>query len=282
MLAAVTSIFSAERSRTWPLAILCALVLAGCPPRVPGVKFGPEGEITDPKVLLGALAKNDARFVTLKGQVKLKASTDTQGGTVDQYLAVVRPAGLHIETFNFFGKPVSTLCSDGQTFSLYDGEHNVFYRGPAVSEVMGRFLPLSLSPDEAVALLLGQVPRIPAQSSTLKLDATKGVYVLELKAGPATQTLEVATDDLRILRSRVTGVEAYNLTLEDYHAEKNGPFPHKLTLEATSGHLTMTYRYVDVQVNGTTDLTLFHQDPPATATITELDANGHPQQQHTP
>jgi hypothetical protein len=247
------------------------VLLCGCPHRI---EFGPEGEITDAKQMVALLAKQDARFVTLQGEVKLKVQSPQGSGTVSQFLAVTRPAALHIETFNFFGKPVSVLVSDGDRFSLYDADKNVFYGGPATTESMARFLPIALAPEEAVALILGQVPRIPAQSATLVLDAERGRYRLTLKAGEIQQVLEIDPKTLDILRSTVTGAEAYNLQLEDYRNEPGGRFPHQITLDAPASNVELTYKYGDVKVNGAPDLTLFHQDPPPSAQRVELDAAG--------
>jgi hypothetical protein len=254
---------------------LALLLLAGCPPR--GVKFGPEGYITDPQKLLALLDAHDRRFVTLRGDVKLKITSPEQSGSVSQYLAVMRPTLLHVETFNFFGKPVSSLVSDSNAFSLYDAEHGTFYRGPATTQVVARFLPLALPPEAAVAMLLGQVPRISPEKTSLQLDEKRGVYLLVLERGQVKQTLEIGTEDQRVQRSHVEGEGGFDLALSDYKDEKAGPFPHKLTLTAPAQGVELTYKYSDVEVNGPPDLSLFHQEPPPSVKVIELDEQGREQ-----
>jgi outer membrane lipoprotein-sorting protein len=255
-------------------ALLLALLLAGCP-RGP-IQFGAQGEITDARQMLAILAKQDARFVTLQGDAKFKVESPQANGTVSQYLAVTRPAALHIETFNFFGKPVSVLVSDGERFSLYDADKNIFYEGPATVEAMSRFLPIALAPVEVVALMLGQVPRIPASDGKLVLDPDKRRYQLTLQAQGATQVLDIDPTTLDVLGSTVRGVSAYDLALGDYQNEPGGRFPHQITLTASSGNVVLTYRYTDVKVNGEPDLSLFHEDPPKGARQVRLDEKGNP------
>ena len=197
-------------------------------------------------------------------------------GTVGQFLAVTRPAGLHIETFNFFGKPLSVLTSDGESFSLYDADKNVFYSGPATTEAMSRFLPVALAPEEAVALLLGQVPRLPAREGKLVLNAENRRYELTLQVGEVKQVLFIEPRELDVTRSVITGVSSYDLTLEDYRPEPGGRFPHTLTLEAKGAKVTLTYRYTEVKVNAAPNLSLFKQEPPPSAERIVLDAQGRP------
>lgn len=259
----------------WLFAAL--LALTGCPHRV---EFGPQGEITDAKQMLALLAKQDTRFVTMQGDAKFKVESPQVSGTVSQYLAVTRPAGLHIETFNFFGKPLSVLVSDGDHFQFYDAEKNVFYEGDATPEVMSRFIPLQLAPEEAVALMLGQVPRVPAQDGKLVVNAEKHRYELTLEAqstgGLIRQVLFIDTKTLDVQRSAITGANAYNLALDDYKDEPGGRFPHEITLEAKASNITLTYKYADVKVNAAPDLSLFHMDAPPSAKRVQLDAKGNP------
>jgi hypothetical protein len=126
------------------------------------------------------------------------------------------------------------------------------------------------------------VPRLPEAEATLTLDEKKGEYVLVLKKGSVTQTLRVDTYDLHVNKSNVTGVDAYNLRFDDYVTEGGMPFPHKLELWAPSAGLELVYTYKDVEVNGSPDLSLFIQEPPPTASITDLDAAGHPVMQRQP
>lgn len=254
------------------LAPLLALALVGCPHRP--IEFGPQGEITNARQMLQLLAKQDARFVTLQGDAKFKVESPQANGTVKQFIAVTRPAALHIETYNFFGKPVSVLISDGERFSLYDADKNVFYEGPATVEAMSRFLPIALAPVEVVALMLGQVPRIPAADGRLILDTDHRRYVLTLQYQQATQVLEIDPKTLDVLRSTVRGVNAYDLELGDFQDEPGGRFPHEITLSANQANVVLTYRYTDVKVNGEPDLSMFHAEPPKSAKVVQLDARG--------
>lgn len=256
------------------LALAALLVLAGCPHR--GPEFGPTGELTDAKQLLAVLAKQDARFVTLSGDAKLKVDSPQASGTVNQFLAVTRPAGLHIETFNFFGKPLSVLVSDGDRFEFYDADKNVFYEGPATPEVISRFIPLQLAPEEAVALMLGQVVRIPAQDGKLLYNAERHRYELTLELQGVRQLLYVDARTLDVTRSAITGANSYDLHLDDYKDAPGGRFPHDITLDVPAAKVTLEYKYADdVKINASPDLSLFRMDAPPSARRVQLDDKGN-------
>lgn len=255
------------------LTLAAALVLAGCPR--PVVTFGPEGEITDAARMRSLLERQDARFASLEGDVKFTVDSPRGSGTVDQYVAVLRPASLHIETTNFFGKPISVLASDGQQFGLWDADTNTVYLGPATPEVMSRFLPVALPPQEVVALLLGQVPRLPAKEATLKLDGDPARYRLRLEVPPAKQELRIEPRWLDVLGSHVSGVDSYDLAFDDFREVPGGRFPFQSELDAPSAHIHLRYRYgSEVKVNGTVDPRLFQLRAPPSAKVVRLDAQG--------
>ena len=74
-------------------------------------------------------------------------------------------------------RPVASLVSNGARFGVYQAQGNTYYQGPASPENVSRFLPVVLPSEELVAVMLGQVPFIPAERKTLELDRDKGVYV---------------------------------------------------------------------------------------------------------
>ncbi|HEX8700074.1 MAG TPA: DUF4292 domain-containing protein [Myxococcaceae bacterium] len=254
-------------------AIFLALVLSGCPKRI---EFGPEGPIEDPEKLFELTSQAQANVLTLQGDAKLRVDSPQGSGTLSMFVAISRPGLLHLETFDFFNRPVAALVSDGQRFGLYQTEGHVFYQGPSSPENVSRFLPVVLPSEELVAVMLGQVPLIPAERKTLELDRDQGVYVLKLYRGGVTQTLHVDTKLHRVLRSEVRGVPGYDLAFDDLKEQGQNAvvFPKEVKLIAEAAETELRLRYSDVTLNGPPDLTLFELTPPEGARVIDVDARG--------
>jgi outer membrane lipoprotein-sorting protein len=252
-------------------AIFLVVLCSGCPKRI---EFGPEGPIDDPEKLFQLTRQAQANVVTLQGDAKLRVNSPQGSGTLSMFVAISRPGLMHLETFDFFNRPVAALVSDGQRFGLYQTEGNVFYQGPASPENVSRFLPVVLPSEELVAVMLGQVPFIPAERKTLDLDRSEGVYVLKLFRGGVTQTLQVHPKFYRVVRSEVRGVPGYDLVFDDFKEKGTGVFPGEVKLLAESAETELRLRYSDVTLNAPPDLTLFELAPPEGARVVEVDARG--------
>jgi outer membrane lipoprotein-sorting protein len=252
-------------------AIFLAVVCSGCPHRI---EFGPEGPIDDPDKLFQLVTQAQENLVTLQGDAKLHVSSPQGSGTLSMFVAISRPGLMHMETFDFFNRPVAALVSDGQRFGLYQTEGHTYYKGPASPENVSRFLPVVLPSEELVAVMLGQVPFIPAEKKTLELDQKEGVYVLKLYRGSVTQTLQVHPRFYRVVRSEVRGVPGYDLAFENFQGEGSQVFPKEVKLTAETAQTELRLRYSDVSLNARPDLTLFELAPPEGARVVEVNAQG--------
>ncbi|WP_342374667.1 DUF4292 domain-containing protein [Myxococcus stipitatus] len=252
-------------------AIFLVVLCSACPKRI---EFGPEGQLTDADVVYQHVRRNQDNVVTLEGDAKLRVESPQQSGTIGMFLAVTRPALLHLETFDFFNRPLASLVGDGTRFGLYQSEGNTFYQGPASPQNVSRFLPVVLPGEELVAIMLGQVPLIPAERKTLELDTKEGVYVLTLYRGAATQVLRVHPKYLRVVKSEVRGVPGYDLGFDDFLERGGLIFPGKVELVAKQAATRLELRYQQIKLNGRPDLTLYELTPPEGAKVVEVDEVG--------
>lgn len=252
-------------------AIFLVLVCSGCPKRL---EFGPEGPIEDADLLFQRVTEAQANVLSLQGDAKLRVESPQGSGTLSMYVALSRPGLIHFETFDFFNRPVASLTANPERFGLYQTEGNTWYEGPASPQNISRFLPVVLPSGELVAVMLGQVPFIPPERKTLSLDRDEGVYVLTLYRGQATQVLHVHTKYLRVVRSEVRGVPAYDLAFDDFEQKEALVFPRKVKLLVDRAHTSLEVRYTDVTLNGALDLTLFELAPPEGAKVVPVDESG--------
>jgi len=246
---------------------------SGCPRRI---DFGPEGRIDDVQSLLKRVAAAETQVFSVKGEAKLKVHAPQANGAVTLFVAVTRPALIHIETLDFFGRPQMVLASDGARFQLSDSSSGRFYAGPASARNMGRIIPIALPPAEMAALMLGQAPRIPSQQAELQLDEQAAQYRVTLRAGPAIQTLWIEPRIDRVEKSEVRGVDAYDVAFQDVQNTGALTFPRSLTLEAPAASTTLELRYTDYELNQSPDLGLYQLEPAPGMAVVSVDENGVP------
>jgi hypothetical protein len=245
----------------------------GCPKRI---VFGPEGEISDARILLSLTDQVEARAAAVKGEGKLKLSSPKGGGSLGMFVAAARPALLHLETLDFFGRPQAVLVCNGTRFALLNTQEGKFYEGPASPQNVSRFLPIVLPPEELVELLLGQVPRLPDAAPGLELDRGKGAYRVTLHAGSATQHLLIDPRFHRVLQSDVAGVDSYDATTSDFDEASPSAFPHHIALKVPSAATALELQYKDVEVNEPVDPSLFTLERPPNVPRVEVDERGFP------
>ena len=252
-------------------AIFLVLLCSACPKRL---EFGPEGRIEDAPTLYQHVRERQAQVVNLEGDAKLRVESPQGSGTLGTFLAITRPGLIHLETYDFFNRPVASLVSDGARFGVYQAQGNTYFQGPSSPENVSRFLPIVLPSEELVAVMLGQVPLLPPETMTLALDEKERVYVLTLVRGAAKQTLRVDPRHLRVVKSEVRGVPGYDLAFEDFKQRGELLFPGKVILTASQADTRLELRYTEITLNGRPDLTLYELTPPEGAKVVEVDAQG--------
>ena len=142
----------------WLLGLFLLACVSGCKKRI---DFGPRGEVTDARALLVLVRQAADRVGSVQGDAKLTVHSPQGNGTLGLYVAAQRPDAIHLESLDFFGKPLAVLVSKGGRFGLYQAQENRYYVGPASPENVSRLLPIVLPPKELVSLLLGQAPLLP-------------------------------------------------------------------------------------------------------------------------
>lgn len=257
-------------------AALLALTLAACPHPL---RFGPEGEIRDPRLVLERLDARSQRLRSVKGEARVRVKSPQQSGAVSELIAAQRPASLHLETLNFFGKPVAALSTNGETFALFVEQTATFYTGPATAANVSRLAVVELEPRDVVALLLGDIPRLAAPDPKMVIDTEARAYRLTLAQAGATQELWVATADLAPLRSQLRGDISYDVALSDFEDAEGTALPRSLELTSIGADgrpigVELKVHFTEREVNPELPASLFAlEQPPGTARV-DLDAQG--------
>ena len=260
-----------------PSFVLLVLALSACPPRVP-LNFGEQGEPRTAQELLKRVELAESQLTSIVGDAKLSVDVPQGKGAVGMYVGVALPASLHLEQIDFFNRPQAVLITDGTTFGLYDAQAGKFMRGPATAENLSTFLPIVLPPGELTQLLLGRVPRLPADAARMSVDAKRNVLVLELFAANVVQRLEISPPSYRVVKSTVEGMNTYDAEFSELTTVSNVVMPKRLVLKAAAAKLSLELTYKDVTINQTPDPSLFDLSPPDNVPVSEVDATGLPRQ----
>jgi hypothetical protein len=110
---------------------------------------------------------------------------------------------VRIDAFSPFGVNLSTLTSDGKTFSLFDLQSKTLWRGPAKACNLAKFTRVALPPFVLVQLLRGEPPVLVHQPREAQLRWRSswvggGHYELEIQGNHAsseTVELQVPEED---------------------------------------------------------------------------------------
>jgi len=188
----------------------------------------------------------------LKGLAWLKVSSPGKNFQAQQVLFVERPAFLRLESLGPLGTPQLYLVTDGRELSLYDPAENRYYRGPATAHHLSSALPIPLGPEEAAAFLLGGLPLIDPESSSVRADREKGLWVLDL-ASPARaerQSLWVHPQSFQILfaETRRAG-SSRRLTFSEFEPVQGISFPKKIQLTSLESKGQISVEYQEVELN---------------------------------
>lgn len=216
-------------------ALLAIAAICGC---TRALRFGPEGEITDPAVLIERLDAQASTRRTLQSEAKVRIRSPDQSGSVEALVAARLPASIRLGLLNFFGKPVADMLALPDRFQLHEVERQIVYVGEPTAENLARVLIVPISPSDAVHFLLGLAPRIAADRQSLGLDRERGAYRLDLSSEESgtRQAIFVDTRTLRPVRVELRGRDrGYDLDFGDFQRIEGVDLPFRLHLTALDG-----------------------------------------------
>lgn len=255
--------------RLAPLA-LAAVLAAGCIPRKP-----PPDLSTDPTALLAQVRAAQGRVVRVQGEARIRLRAPNKA-TFRQFAAAERPDRIHLEALDFFGNPAAVLVASGGRFALFDARAKVLYTGAATPENLSRLVPVPVSAEELVEILLGSAPlpktrpvdvapdgrhlRLRFEDEGARLDAWIGGYALVEKA-----TRSVAGG---------LGPGSWRVEFSDRRVRGGAWFPDFFSLRSDAANVRLELKWEQVEVNGDVDSALFELRPPKGARIVDVDAPG--------
>jgi hypothetical protein len=253
------------------LAGVALLPAVGCHPRQP-----PPDLSLDPAQLLIQVQAAQSPLDRVRGDARLRIRSSKGSGTVRQFTAAQRPDRIHLEELDFFGNPVAVLVAAGGRFSFYDARQKVLYRGAATPANLARLVPLPLSAEDLVSILLGTAPLLDGRPVSAVPD--DGRLRLRLEATGAAQELWVGAHAAveKAARTDAGGAGPRSWEVEFFRREERDGalFPGSFTLRSRPGQVDVELTWTEVEVNGALDPRLFEPPAPKGARVVEVGEGG--------
>jgi outer membrane lipoprotein-sorting protein len=222
--------------------------------------------------LLREVDELEAHVQTVTGSARVQAKSPSGGGETSAFIAARPPGEVHLELLDFFGSPARVLVSDGHNFGLYQKDKGTYLRGPATAAALAQLLPVDISAQDLVAILLGRTPRLHVPPGPVETDTEAQAYRVTLQDGARKQTLWVHPTSKRVLRSVLEGPGGYTLLFEQPMPDAGVPFARKVTFSDATSTVVLRWSTEEVELNTPLNGALFQLTPPAGARTVEMDA----------
>lgn len=173
-----------------------AWLLAACS----GGRGLPDRPTPEASALWDRLARTSSTTHTLQAESRVSYFGPEGRVRLRAVLVAQRPDRFRIETLSPFEEPIDVMVCDGERLSWLS--QGILREGRATAERIGRLLPLPLSPEELVDVLLGGLPS-DAQPVAVTPVNDPTAFRLDLRRDARWLRLWVDPDADRVLRLEV-------------------------------------------------------------------------------
>lgn len=262
-----------------PLLWLALVALAtGCVSTIPAKPLAEDDP--RPDALLAAWRANTARRESLRAVARL--AVDAPGAGQDgrdlalrskQRLWLARPAQLRVEVLGFLDTTLAVLVTDGDRYSLFESQEQRFEEGPVYPELLWDAAHLSLTPAEAVEVILGATePDAGLTRGAAYLVGERVRIELTDPGGRVRRVVEFgAGGELRRLaQSDESGEVAWEALFDDYEEIDGAPFARDVALRSSSGRTHAALLLRAVELNPDVPADIFRLRPPGSRLDPEI------------
>ncbi len=238
-----------KRAAVGTALLLCATACATHAPVQPLPPDDPQ-----PRLLLEDWIERAGERRALRGRARL--AVDREDGAihlrVKQLVLLERPSSLRVEVLGFLNQSHAVLVTDGDHFEVYRARDHSYESGQVDDRLLWNEAGISLSPEEAVAVLLGVPTFEPNLSPSRAVRDGEGRIRIDL------------TDDEGVLRQRVTfdpagplhgfelldtsGEMLWKAQFREYRDVGGISFAHAISLDVAAGmtHAEISFRAVEL------------------------------------
>ena len=210
----------------------------------------------------------------LKGVAKVRVKTADEKFSVKELIVAQRPDLLRLETLSPLGHPQFFAVANGEELYLFSPSENTFYYGDTSPQNMS-FLPLNLSLENVVPLVLGGIPLIDYDTEHVGCQVINDFYSVQLwgEDENTRQVLTVGLENLTVMASEIyhNREELYfSAQFEDYEVIGEVLFPKKITVFMPRDNTTVTIKYKQLEFLAEIDPAEFRLTAPQGAEVVHL------------
>jgi hypothetical protein len=234
------------------LLVACVALAAGC--RGPATRFPLPSDDPRPGELLRAWQAQTAERHALRGRASLAVDGDALRLRTRQILVVEKPSRMRVEVQGPLAQTVAVLVTDGPQYQLFQAGAGTVETGEVQPGLLWRVAGIALTPEQAIALVLG-APPLDQPLVPLRASATaQGEIEVELagEAGRASYRLVFDTQArLRLFqRFKPWGSEVdWTASYDGYQPVAGVEFAHTIALTASAPRASAEIELSDVELN---------------------------------
>lgn len=195
------------------------------------------------------------------------------------------PSLMRIETIPPIGPPDFFLSMTHDTFKVFMPAKQKFYQGRSSREKLAHFLPIRLSPEDMVRILMGIPPGTNGENLTFREGAAGGRCTDEKCSVDvfSSDNKKIMTLQFNGGANRPGGMDIFDLSGESLYTVSydeyfkvgdNIDIPQRITIISRETNSTITIRYSDMELSRQIDETFFDLPLPPGMKAIILDTEG--------
>ena len=229
-----------------------------------------------PRQLLDDWVERSRQRQRLRGLARL--TVDRKDGSLQlrgkQLVVLERPSRLRLEILGFLNQSLAVIATDGEGFEVYRAEDQSYRAGEVDERLLWNEAGIDLSPEEAVAVLLGVPISEPLPAAANAVRDGDGRIRIDLADAQGTVLQRVTFDSAGRLRAFEvlddSGAVLWAAQFAEYRDIGGSPFAHSIGLDVRSGMTRAEISFRKVELNPDLPPGLFRLfpagggDPPGT------------------
>jgi hypothetical protein len=250
-------------------ALVTALLLCAtaCATRTPVLTLAPDDP--QPRLLLANWIESVGERRALRGQARL--AVDREDGTIHlrgkQLLLLKKPSSLRVEILGFLNQSQAVLVTDGDRFEVYRAHDHSYESGQVDDSLLWNEAGISLSPEEAVSVLLGAPTFEPGLSPAGAVRDGDGRIRIDLTDADGVVRQRVTFDPAGPLHGfellETSGETVWIAQFREYRDVGGVSFAHAISLDVAAGKTHAEISFRDLELNPALPAELFQLRLPA-------------------
>jgi hypothetical protein len=237
-------------------AAVCAALLCWATACATPISFQPlSAGDPRPRRLLDDWAERASHRQRLRGLARL--AVDREDGSLQlrgkQLVVVERPSRLRVEILGFLNQSLAVVTTDGEDFEVYRAEDQSYEAGKVDAHLLWKEAGIDLSPEEAVAVLLGIPVSEPLSAPANAVRDADGQIRIDLTDAQGSVVQRVTFDPDGRLRAFETlddsGAVLWVAQFGAYRDVDGSAFAHSIEVEVRSGMTRAEISFRNVELN---------------------------------